>query len=228
MSHKRVVGSYETENEAINAIEDLKRQGYDSGDISVLSKDKRETETVAGETDANFVEGAATGAVTGGALGGLGGVLAGIGALAIPGIGPLVAAGPIAAGLMGAAAGAGAGGLAGALIGMGIPDDEAEEYGRHVDEGRILVLVEDRGSSLLDRNSRDEFHKDARGDNDQDAAGTGLFGGRDRDTDGSGLFGGNDRDSTGPDTILENDRPRKDTSLGSDTDEIRKRGPAGL
>src|SRR3712207_2870332 len=145
VAQKRVVGSFNTENEAISAIEDLKRQGYDSEDISVLSKDKRETETIADETDTNFVEGAATGAATGGALGGLGGVLAGMGALAIPGIGPLVAAGPIAAGLMGAAAGAGAGGLAGALIGIGIPDDEAEEYGRHVDEGRILVLVEDRG-----------------------------------------------------------------------------------
>ncbi|PSL40167.1 heat induced stress protein YflT [Planomicrobium soli] len=230
MSQKRVVGSFNTENEAINAIEDLKRQGYDSENISVLSKDKQETENVAGETNTNFVEGAATGATAGGALGGLGGVLAGMGALAIPGIGPIVAAGPIAAGLMGAAAGAGAGGLAGALIGMGVPDDEAEEYGRHFDEGRILVMVEEHRSSIPDRNDRDEFHKDAHGDNERDVTGTGLFGGRDRNSGGSGLFGGNDRDSTGPDTLLENDRhgTGKDTSLGSDTDEIRKRGPAGL
>ncbi|TWT13246.1 general stress protein [Planomicrobium sp. CPCC 101079] len=230
MSQKRVVGSFNTENEAINAIEDLKRQGYNSEDISVLSKDKQETETVAGETDTNFVEGAATGATAGGALGGLGGVLAGMGALAIPGIGPIVAAGPVAAGLMGAAAGAGAGGLAGALIGMGVPDDEAEEYGRHFDEGRILVLAEEHGNSLADRSGSEDFRRDAHGGNDEDPAGTGLFGGRDRDAEGSGLFRRNDRDSTGPDAIIDNDLHdnSRDTSLGSDTDEIRKRGPAGL
>lgn len=153
----RVVGSYETENEAIRAIEDLQREGYNSEDISVLSKDKRETETIAEETGTHAGEGAATGAVTGGALGGLGGVLAGIGALAIPGIGPIVAAGPIAAGLAGAAAGAGVGGLAGALIGMGIPEDEAKEYESRFNEGKILVLVEDKGSSIPDRNDRDTF-----------------------------------------------------------------------
>lgn len=289
MSQKKVVGSFNTEQEAISAIEDLKRQGHSSEDISVLSKDKQETETVAGETNANFVEGAATGATAGGALGGLGGVLAGMGALAIPGIGPLVAAGPIAAGLMGAAAGAGAGGLAGALIGMGIPDDEAEEYGRHVDEGRILVLLEERGRSIGDQIGReesqvgrgntdgsgffgerdkdnrdsglvdkDDIHKTGHGlyvDNDQndreaglrdesggDTTGSGLFGGSDRDKkesafhdenyredEGTGLFRGNDRDSTGTDAILENDHhERRDTSLGSDTDAIRKRGQAGL
>lgn len=230
MFNKRIVGSFDTENEAIQAIEDLKKQGYDSDDISVLSKDKRETEAIADETDTNFVEGAATGAVAGGALGGLGGVLAGMGALAVPGIGPLLAAGPIAAGLMGAAAGAGAGGLAGALIGLGVPDDEADEYESHFEKGRILVLVEERRGSLPDQLDRPEFHRNARGDNDEEATGTGLFGGRDRDSDGGGLFSGNDRDSTGADTILENDRHSsgKDTSLGSDTDEIRKRGPAGL
>ena len=153
----RVVGSYETEDQAIRAIEDLQREGYNSEDISVLSKDKRKTETVAEETGTHAGEGAATGAVTGGALGGLGGVLAGIGALAIPGIGPIVAAGPIAAGLTGAAAGAGVGGLAGALIGMGIPEDEAKEYESRFNEGKILVLIEDDGSSIPDRNDRDTF-----------------------------------------------------------------------
>ncbi|MTD29554.1 general stress protein [Planomicrobium sp. YIM 101495] len=147
----RVVGSYGTEREAIEVIEDLKRQGYASEDISVLSKDKRESEAISEETNTNVGEGAAAGALTGGALGGVGGVLAGIGALAIPGIGPIVAAGPIVAGLTGAAAGAGIGGLAGALIGMGIPEDEAERYERSFNEGEILVLVDDDRADLAGR-----------------------------------------------------------------------------
>lgn len=153
----RMIGSYNSENEAIRAIEDLKAQGYRSDDISVLSKDKGETRHVTEETGTHAGEGAATGALTGGALGGLGGVLAGIGALAIPGIGPIVAAGPIVAGLTGAAAGAGVGGLAGALIGAGIPDDEAREYEGHFNEGRILVMVNDNNSSIPDSNDRDRF-----------------------------------------------------------------------
>ena len=140
---KKVVGYYDTETAAIEAIEDLKRQGYRSDDISVISKSKEEAATVTDETDTNVAEGAVTGAATGGALGGLGGVLAGLGALAIPGIGPVVAAGPIVAGLTGAAAGAGVGGLAGALIGMGIPEDEAKRYNEYFEAGKILVLVDE-------------------------------------------------------------------------------------
>lgn len=139
----RVVGSYGTEMEAVEVIEDLQRQGYRDEDISVLSKDKKDVERVTEETGTQASEGAAAGAATGGALGGLGGVLAGLGALAIPGIGPIVAAGPIAAGLTGAVAGAGVGGIAGALIGLGVPEDEAKSYEEQFKEGRILVLVEE-------------------------------------------------------------------------------------
>src|SRR5690606_27083382 len=153
----RVVGSYRTEEEAIRAIEDLKRQGHRAEDISVLGKNEDETRHVTEETGTHAGEGAATGAVAGGALGGLGGVLAGIGALAIPGIGPIVAAGPIVAGLTGAAAGAGIGGLAGALIGMGIPEDEAQRYESQFNEGSILVLVEDQEDFIPDHNDRDGF-----------------------------------------------------------------------
>lgn len=153
----RVVGSYRSEKEAIEAIEDLKRRGHRTEDISVLGKDEEETKNVAEETGTHAGEGAATGAVTGGALGGLGGVLAGIGALAIPGIGPIVAAGPIVAGLTGAAAGAGIGGLAGALIGMGIPEEEAKDYENRFNEGEILVLVEDDTMDIPDHNDRDRF-----------------------------------------------------------------------
>ncbi|MTD31464.1 general stress protein [Planomicrobium sp. YIM 101495] len=156
MAKQTVVGYYDNENEAIDAIERLKNDGYRSENISVMSKDPGETETVTEETGTHAGEGAATGALTGGALGGLGGVLAGIGALAIPGIGPIVAAGPIVAGLTGAAAGAGVGGLAGALIGLGIPEEEAREYETHFNAGKILVLLEETGdrSSYRDSNER--------------------------------------------------------------------------
>lgn len=177
----RVVGSYGTDREAIEVIEDLKRQGYKNEDISVISKDQEETEAVAEETGTNAGEGAATGAVTGGALGGLGGVLAGIGALAIPGIGPIVAAGPVVAGLTGAAAGAGVGGLAGALIGMGVPEEEAKGYESRFNEGEILVLVEENETSIPDRNDQDRFVDD-RGPIIGDQRSTTIRGDRD-DTD---------------------------------------------
>ncbi|WP_077587873.1 general stress protein [Planococcus lenghuensis] len=150
-----VVGYYENEREAIRTIEDLKEQGYRADQISVISKDRAETEHITEETDTEAGEGAAAGALAGGAIGGIGGVLAGIGALAIPGIGPVLAAGPIAAGLAGAAAGAGVGGLAGALIGMGVPEDEAHEYEEHVNQGKILVLVEERPGGIPVRDEAD-------------------------------------------------------------------------
>ncbi|MBT2693950.1 general stress protein [Bacillus sp. ISL-55] len=139
---KHLVGVYDNEQDAIQAVEDLKRQGYATDDISVISKNEDEVHDVNEATGTKTEEGLAAGAATGGVLGGLTGLLAGIGALAIPGIGPIVAAGPIAATLTGAAVGAGAGGLAGALIGMGIPEDEAERYEGYVKEGKILVVVE--------------------------------------------------------------------------------------
>ncbi|PLS15977.1 general stress protein [Bacillus sp. M6-12] len=156
---KRVVGVYNNGDEAIRAIEDLKRQGYDRDDISVVAKDRDEVAEVNDATDTKTEEGLAAGAATGGVLGGVAGLLAGIGALAIPGIGPIVAAGPIAATLTGAAAGAGAGGLAGALVGMGIPEEDAGRYESDVKSGKILVMVDPDGKrdeSSLRFNSMDE------------------------------------------------------------------------
>jgi uncharacterized membrane protein len=147
---KHLVGVYNTENEAIQAVEDLKRQGYATKDISVIGKNEDEVNGINDATGTNTKEGIAAGAATGGALGGLVGLLAGVGALAIPGIGPFVAAGPIAATLTGAAVGAGAGGLAGALIGMGIPEEEADRYEGYVKEGKILVVVERRENRVED------------------------------------------------------------------------------
>ncbi|MGF7034353.1 putative membrane protein [Paenibacillus mucilaginosus] len=144
MSTKKLVGVFRSEQEAIAAIEGLKRQGYSSNDISVIARDKEDVSAVSESTGTKAPEGAATGAATGGALGGIAGLLAGIGALAIPGVGPIIAAGPIAAALTGAAVGAGAGGIVGGLIGMGIPEDEANTYNSYVNEGNILVLVDSR------------------------------------------------------------------------------------
>jgi len=141
---KRVVGVYKSEQEAIAAVEDLKTQGYATRDISIMGRDSREVDTVTEETDTEVVDGITTGALTGGALGGLTGLLAGAGALAIPGIGPIVAAGPIASVLTGAVTGAGVGGLTGALVGIGIPKEEAEYYSNSVKEGKILVLVDEK------------------------------------------------------------------------------------
>ncbi len=158
---KRIVGVYNNGDEAVQAIEELKSQGYDRDSISVIAKDRDDVEDIHEETGTKTEEGMATGAATGGVLGGLAGFLAGVGALAIPGVGPILAAGPIAATLTGAAVGAGAGGLAGALIGMGIPEDEANRYESDVKAGKILVLVDEEGRGFnttdgsVTRNSND-------------------------------------------------------------------------
>ncbi|WP_180955172.1 general stress protein [Peribacillus deserti] len=144
--NKRVIGVYENGHEAIQAVEKLQAEGYARDEISVIAKDPEDAREVTDETGTKAGEGAAASAATGGVLGGLTGFLAGVGALAIPGIGPILAAGPVAATLAGAATGAGAGGITGALIGMGIPDEEAERYETDIKEGKILVLVDaDKG-----------------------------------------------------------------------------------
>lgn len=140
--NKRIVGVFGSEHEASQAIDELKRRGFRSDDISIIARNRDEANTLQVNSDTKAPEGLATGAATGGVLGGVTGLLVGIGALAIPGIGPIIAAGPIAAALAGAAVGAGTGGLVGGLIGLGIPEEEAESYDRYVGEGRILVMVD--------------------------------------------------------------------------------------
>ncbi|WP_238655177.1 general stress protein [Paenibacillus piscarius] len=141
----KIIGVFDTEQEATRAIESLQAQGIKSDEISVITRDKDEQKSISEDTGTMAPEGVATGAATGGVVGGVTGLLAGIGALAIPGIGPILAAGPIAATLTGAAIGVGAGGLVGGLIGLGIPEDEAREYEGYIDKGKILVLVDDNG-----------------------------------------------------------------------------------
>jgi uncharacterized protein (TIGR02271 family) len=136
-----VVGVFHEREDAREAIEALKDARFPSDSISILSPDKQTTESMAEETGTHAGSGAATGAVTGGILGGLGGWLVGIGALAIPGVGPFIAAGAFATAIGGAAIGAGVGAIAGALLGMGVPKEEAEYYEGEVKSGRTLVTV---------------------------------------------------------------------------------------
>jgi len=135
-----------SELQAIDIVDGLKASGFSSGDVSVLFPDKGASRDFAHEQKTKAPEGAAAGAGTGGVLGGALGWLAGIGTLAIPGLGPFIAAGPIMGALSGAAAGAAVGGVAGALIGMGIPEHEAKLYEGKVRGGNILISVhtEDR------------------------------------------------------------------------------------
>ena len=114
-----VVGLFDSSAQAQSAIEQLRAAGVPSEHISLAMQDRSEAAAVAEDTGVGT--GVATGAVGGGILGGLAGLLVGIGALAIPGIGPLVAAGPLAATLLGAGIGAATGGLIGALVGAGVP-----------------------------------------------------------------------------------------------------------
>jgi len=134
------------EQQASTIVDRLKNAGFSNNDISVLFPDKSGTKDFAHEKKTKAPEGAATGAGTGGLLGGVLGWLAGVGALAIPGVGPFIAAGPIMAALGGAAIGAGTGGLLGALIGLGIPEYEAKRYEGKLKEGNILISVHSNSS----------------------------------------------------------------------------------
>ena len=141
MSKSSVICIAKTESQAIDIVDRLKADHFSSNDISVLMPDKSGTKDFAHEQHTKAPEGAATGGVTGGVLGGALGWLVGIGALAIPGVGPFIAAGPIMAALGGAAVGGAVGGITGALIGLGIPEYEAKRYEGKVKNGNILISV---------------------------------------------------------------------------------------
>src|SRR5437868_12403206 len=134
-------GIYRTRLDAENGVDALRDAGYRATDISVLFPENEGTKDFAHEKHTKAPEGTATGATSGAVIGGGLGWLAGIGALAIPGIGPFIAAGPIVAALAGAGAGGVIGGIAGALVGMGIPEYEAKRYEGRVKEGGILLSV---------------------------------------------------------------------------------------
>lgn len=136
-----VFGIYAAAIAAERAVDTLIAAGFSSAAISVLLPDSRSTKEFAHEKDTKAPEGTAVGVTTGGAIGGTLGVLAGVGMLAIPGIGPFIAAGPIMAGLAGLGVGGAVGGFLGALIGMGIPEYEAKRYEGRVKGGGTLLSV---------------------------------------------------------------------------------------
>lgn len=138
---KAVIGIVETYGQAEAIVANLQQAGFGTNDISVLFPDKQGTRDFAHEKNTKAPEGATAGASAGGVIGGTIGLLAGIGALAIPGLGPFIAAGPIMAALSGAAAGAAVGGVTGALIGLGIPEIEAKKYEGKLKGGNILIAV---------------------------------------------------------------------------------------
>jgi len=146
-----VFGIFDSRISAELCIDNLMVSGFRSDDISVLAPDADVTHELATEKNTKAPEGATVGATTGGVIGGTLGLLAGIGSLAIPGVGPLIAAGPIMATLAGVGAGAAAGGLIGALVGMGIPEYEAKRYEGRVRNGGILVSVHCDNSNWVSR-----------------------------------------------------------------------------
>jgi hypothetical protein len=136
-----VFGIYATVGLAERAVDELVTAGFSNGDVSVLFPDNQSTRDFAHEKNTKAPEGTATGVAAGGTIGGTLGVLAGIGALAIPGLGPFIAAGPIMGALAGVGVGGAVGGLVGALVGMGIPEYEAKRYEGRVKNGGVLLSV---------------------------------------------------------------------------------------
>jgi hypothetical protein len=140
--------------QAEEIVDQLRVAGFQSDDISVLFPDRLGTRDFAHINNTKTPEGIATGVGTGFAIGGALGWLAGIGAIAIPGIGPMIAAGPIMAALSGAAIGGTLGGVGGALIGMGIPEFEAKRYEGKIKDGNILISVHTETSEEADSAKR--------------------------------------------------------------------------
>jgi len=147
MATKQVVGLFSSMSDAQAALQDLRNAGFNDSDISLVARNSEGTTTnTSGDGNTRAGEDAAFGATSGGLMGGLGGLLVGLGALAIPGIGPVIAGGSLAAALGSAAVGAGvgaaSGGLIGALVGAGIPDEDANVYAEGVRRGGALVTVQ--------------------------------------------------------------------------------------
>jgi len=190
---KQVVGLFDNMQDAHGAVQALRDAGFGADDISVVANNASGGyDTTSGDSEA--AEGAAAGATGGAVLGGLGGLLVGLGALAIPGIGPVVAAGSLATALgttaVGAGLGAAAGGLVGALVGAGIPEDDANVYAEGVRRGGALVTVQaasdsdaDRAADILD--SYNVVDIDDRGTNYRSSGWSGF-------DESSGTYGGGD------------------------------------
>jgi hypothetical protein len=178
---RTVVGVFDGPNHAEKALNELKDSGFGADQVSVVAQDKRETREMV-ESTGMGAEGAGTGAFLGGITGGVLGWLVGIGALMIPGVGPVVAAGALATTLGGAALGAVAGGLIGALVDAGVPEEDAKGYEESVRQGSILLTVQARtdeearkAHQIFDRHGGSDvrgygFDTTRRDDDDDDSA----------------------------------------------------------
>ncbi len=155
MKNKKIVGIFSSETEAISVIKNLKEVGYADNEISVVAKDSDKLDRIDDVTDvdvnntASDTSKALGGAAIGGVLGGVGALLLELGVVAIPGVGPFLAAGPIVATIAGLVAGGAVGGIVGALVESGIDEDDAKEYETYIERGDILVAVDEKAD--LDR-----------------------------------------------------------------------------
>src|SRR5256885_15243109 len=154
MSQTSVFGIVKSYSQAEQLVEELQAEGFPASEISVLLPDSEGRHDIGHVKATKAPEGATTGATAGGVTGGVLGLLAGIGALAIPGVGPFIAAGPLMAALGGAAVGGTTGGIIGALVGMGIPEYEAKRYDGKVRSGSILISAHTSDSNQRDRARR--------------------------------------------------------------------------
>ena len=146
-----VFGLYPTVDRAERAVDELVSARFTNDDVSVLLADSQGSRDFAHEKQTKAPEGTTTGVAAGGTIGGTLGLLAGIGALAIPGVGPFIAAGPIMGALAGLGVGGAIGGLVGALVGMGIPEYEAKRYAGRVKDGGVLLSVHCNSSEEITR-----------------------------------------------------------------------------
>jgi uncharacterized membrane protein len=151
MSKSSVFGIVKSHSQAEQIVQDLQDAGFPASEISILLPDTEGKHDIGHVKATKAPEGATTGAATGGVTGGVLGLLAGIGALAIPGVGPFIAAGPIMAALSGAAIGATSGGIVGGLIGMGIPEIEAKRYEDKLKTGNYLIAIHVHDDDEKDR-----------------------------------------------------------------------------
>ncbi|MDQ1407401.1 MAG: hypothetical protein QOG55_3030 [Acidobacteriaceae bacterium] len=162
--NKSVFGIYSSRSAVQSALSALKGAGFQNSDVSVLLPENLGSKEIATEKNTKAPEGATTGAGSGALIGGTLGWLVGIGALAIPGLGPFVAAGPIMAALAGAGVGGAVGGVTGALVGMGVPEYEAKRYEGRLQKGGILMSVHcdtseeiKRGKEILERTGAEDI-----------------------------------------------------------------------
>ena len=155
---RNVVGLYRNLEDAFSAVQALNKRGYRKEDMTLIARDltgkyAQALDDIKTHEGQNLADGTAKGAGIGGLLGGIGGLLVGLGALAIPGVGPVIAAGPIISTLVGAGVGAAAGGLLGLLIDLGIPEDQAKVYAEGLRKGGTLLVVraeDDRADQAAD------------------------------------------------------------------------------